>query len=161
MVEMVHTGERREECKPLKRVCLGSWDLPVISTSSWLTFKKSYLCVFLRRLIIPGSQIVNMPGTDYTIQVTVKNFLGATNSKSWAFTKKISADTPVVSIPSGLTISYKIADGFKVPVALSASSVCGNQQVIAAAAHASCSCIVCSLCIANASTIDPAALPST
>lgn len=82
------------------------------------------------RLVIPGSQIANMPGTNaYTVKVTIRNFLGAVDDKSLTFSKKSAGVAPAIALPLGASVSYKITEGMKVPVALAAASVCANQQV--------------------------------
>lgn len=80
-------------------------------------------------MVIPGSQITNMVGTSYMVTVTVSNFLGAVSSATWSFTKKGLGITPVVTLPSGNAVSFKIADGVKVPLALAATSVCSDKKV--------------------------------
>eukprot|EP00878_Enallax_costatus_P039095 GHUV01044620.1.p1 GENE.GHUV01044620.1~~GHUV01044620.1.p1 ORF type:complete len:440 (+),score=59.52 GHUV01044620.1:784-2103(+) len=80
------------------------------------------------RLVLPGSDNLNLAEGTYTISVTFTNFLGVTSAPAtWQFTRVAGGSTPVVTLPTDL--SYRIAEGFKVPVTLMVASVCANQKV--------------------------------
>jgi hypothetical protein len=84
---------------------------------------------FYHRITIPASQLASMANTDYFVQATVTNYLGATASAVWAFTKAAAGTAPVIVPLATGTVNYKVAEGVRVGVQLVAASVCSGKQV--------------------------------
>ena len=92
------------------------------------------------RLVIPGSSLLQLSGSSYTVTVTLTTFLNATASASWTWDMQASGAAPVI-VPlvnidedGGRVVPFRAADGVKVPLQLMAASVCAGSQVRACSA---------------------------
>lgn len=78
---------------------------------------------------MPATQLASMSNGNYFVQATITNYLGATASGVWAFTKAAAGTAPVIVPLASGTVDYKVAEGVRVGVQLVAASVCSGKQV--------------------------------
>jgi hypothetical protein len=81
------------------------------------------------RLVIPGAALGQVANGNYSLRVTVTNFLGLTRSGSVTFQKLGSGALPVVTVLRGLVQPFSVAEGLKVSTQIVASSVCASKNV--------------------------------
>ncbi|KAF6251912.1 hypothetical protein COO60DRAFT_1674268 [Scenedesmus sp. NREL 46B-D3] len=81
------------------------------------------------RITIPAAQLASMSNGKYFVKATVTNYLGATESSMWTFTKAAAGTAPVIVPLATGAVGYRVAQGVRVGVQLVAASVCSGKQV--------------------------------
>jgi len=67
------------------------------------------------------------PG-DYTVSLTVTNWLGASDTATLTFTSQAAA-LPVVAVVGGAQQTFAVAAGIRVQTAIDLSSVCPGKSI--------------------------------